>query len=393
MFAAKLIKNREHTMATCIKNLKHCTNKYGSAILIFILLIIFSSEAKSQSLTQKEPWVVVIDPGHGGNDPGAVSKNIREKDIALAISLKVGKYIESLENVKVMYTRSTDVFVDLDKRSKFANDKNASVFISIHANWVESSKVKGTETWIMGPHKNEQNLQVAMKENSVMMLETDYSTKYQGFNPESPESYIIFSLMQKEYSAQSLNLAGMVQDQFRIRAGRTDRSVKQAGFMVLWGASMPSILVETGFITNPDEAKFLSSEEGQDLIASAIFRAFRDYKNTIDKKSSFTTSKEKDTLNPIAQSSEMISFRVQIAASTASKQLNSENFKGLDNLSEISDGERFKYASGNFNDFENAVEYRKKISSLFPDAFVIAVKDNKILPLQQAIEMTTQPNR
>lgn len=336
---------------------------------------------------------MVIDPGHGGNDPGAVSKNIREKDIALAISLKVGKYIESLENVKVMYTRSTDVFVDLDKRSKFANDKNASVFISIHANWVESSKVKGTETWIMGPHKNEQNLQVAMKENSVMMLETDYSTKYQGFNPESPESYIIFSLMQKEYSAQSLNLAGMVQDQFRIRAGRTDRSVKQAGFMVLWGASMPSILVETGFITNPDEAKFLSSEEGQDLIASAIFRAFRDYKNTIDKKSSFTTSKEKDTLNPIAQSSEMISFRVQIAASTASKQLNSENFKGLDNLSEISDGERFKYASGNFNDFENAVEYRKKISSLFPDAFVIAVKDNKILPLQQAIEMTTQPNR
>jgi N-acetylmuramoyl-L-alanine amidase len=382
MSVAKLIKNREHTMTRGIKNLKHYTRKSGIAVLAFLILQSAYIPLISQIADQTGSWIVVIDPGHGGKDPGAISKNFREKDISLAIGLKLGKYIESLGNIKVLYTRNSDVSVDLDKRPKFANDNKADIFISIHANWGESAKIKGTETWVMGPLKNDQNLQVAIKENSVITLEKDYSTKYQNFDPESPESWIIFSVMQKEYSAQSLSFAGMVQDQFRTKAGRTDRSVKQAGFLVLWGTTMPSVLVETGFITNPEEAKFLSSSEGQDLIASAIFRAFRDYKNTIDKKSSFS-SLQNDTGGEI-------SFMVQIATSSTSKDIAPENFNGLTDVSEINEVERFKYVSGKFNNYDQAAEYRKKISNIFPDAFVVAVKDNKIVPLQDAIEKTKQ---
>ena len=374
-----------------IKNLKHCTNKPGLLFITFILLLLVGTNGISQTVDLANSWVVVIDPGHGGKDPGAVSKNTQEKDITLAIALKLGKYIESsMTDVKVLYTRSTDVSVDLDKRPKFANDNKADVFISVHANWVDSPSVKGTETWIMGPHKNDQNLQVAIKENSVISLEKDFTTKYQGFDPESPESYIIFSVMQKEYSAQSLDFAGMVQDQFRLKAGRNDRSVKQAGFLVLWGTTMPSILVETGFITNPDEAKFLNSTDGQDLIASAIFRAFRDYKNTIDKKSGFTNVNIPISITSQNDTLINISFMVQIATSGKRTGLKPENFKGLTDLTEISDGERFKYASGKFDNYSNAVDYRKKIIGVFPDAFVVAVKDNKIVPLQEALDKIKQ---
>jgi N-acetylmuramoyl-L-alanine amidase len=390
LLAAKLIKNREHTMTTGIKNLKHCTNKSCLVVLLLILLLFSFIHAASQTSGKSDPWVVVIDAGHGGKDPGAVSKATREKDIVLAIALKLGKYVSTLDNVNVLYTRSTDVFIDLDKRPKFANDNNADVFVSIHANWGESSKVKGTETFVMGPSKNDQNLKVAMKENSVITLEKDYTTKYQGFDPNSPESYIIFTVMQKEYSAQSLNLAGMVQDQFRLKAGRTDRSVKQDVFLVLWGTTMPSILVETGFITNPDEVRFLSSPEGHDLIASAIFRALRDYKNTIDKKSGVTTNKEE--IPPINQkdTSGMISFMIQITTSSKSKELKPENFKGINELTEINEGNQYKYATGKFKNYEKAVEERKKLSDKYPDAFVVAVKDNKIVPLQEALEKMNQ---
>jgi N-acetylmuramoyl-L-alanine amidase len=382
MSEAKLMKNREHTMTPGIKSHKHYTNKSALAVLIFLIILLSIKPLISQTGDPVDSWVVVIDPGHGGKDPGAVSRNIHESDITLAIALKLGTYIAMLDNVKVLYTRSSDISVDLDKRPKFANDNNASVFISIHANWGESSKIKGTETFVMGPSKNDQNLKVAMKENSVITLEKDYTTRYQGFDPGSPESYIILSVMQKEYSAQSLNFAGMVQDQFRIKAGRTDRSVKQDVFLVLWGTTMPSILVETGFITNPDEVKFLSSSQGQDLIASAIFRAFRDYKNTIDKKSSFTIL-QNDTGGEII-------FMVQIATSSTSKDLIPDNFKGVADLTEINEGDKFKYATGKFNNYDQAVEHRKKLSNIFPDAFVVAVKDNKIVPLQEAMEKTMQ---
>jgi N-acetylmuramoyl-L-alanine amidase len=386
MLAAKLIKNREHTMTTGIKNLKHYTNKSGFVALNLVLFLFIIKPGMSQNGNPADSWVVVIDAGHGGNDPGAVSKNIYEKDITLAITLKLGKYIETLDNVKVLYTRSTDIFIDLNKRPQFANDNKADVFISIHANFAESSKVKGTETFIMGSSKNDQNLQVAMKENSVITLEKDYSTKYQGFDPSSTESYIIFSINQNEYTGQSLEFAGLVQDQFRIRAGRIDRSVKQDGFLVLWGTSMPSILVETGFITNPDEVKYLCSEQGEDMIASAMFRAFRDYKNTIDKKSGFSSDKKTDSTKAQIDNPGIITFTIQIASSATSKELKPENFKGLNDVIEINEGDSYKYTTGNFGIYDEAVKQRKKLSNKFPDAFVIAVKNNKIVPLQEALE-------
>lgn len=229
---------------------------------------------------------VVIDPGHGGKDPGAVGSAGHEKDIVLAIGLKLGAYIrESFPDVKIVFTRDTDVFIPLHERAGLANKHDADLFISIHANANTKPEIDGTETYVMGMHKTESNLEVAKLENSVIFLEEDHSENYEGFDPNSSESYIIFELIQSIYMRQSLHLANNIQDQFRDRVQRKDRGVKQAGFLVLWQTAMPSVLVETGYITNRDEEKFMLSENGQDYLASAIFRAFRDYKTKLESSS------------------------------------------------------------------------------------------------------------
>jgi N-acetylmuramoyl-L-alanine amidase len=267
-------------MSTGIKNGKVHTNNTYIIKLIFLyiglLFITLISEADSIDKT----WIIVIDAGHGGKDPGALGAFSREKDINLAIALKTGEYIEkNIRNVKVIYTRKDDSTVDLMERPKIANKNNADLFISIHANWAKQRYVMGAETYIMGHGKDQANLEVAMKENEVILLEEDYSTKYEGFDPKSPESYIMFTLMQKVYQDQSTDLATKIQTQFRERVARNDRDVKQAGFWVLFTTTMPSVLIETGFITNAAEEKFLNSQQGQDYLASAIFRACRDYIN------------------------------------------------------------------------------------------------------------------
>jgi N-acetylmuramoyl-L-alanine amidase len=222
---------------------------------------------------------VVIDPGHGGRDPGAVGRNSKEKDLTLAISLKLGEYIkENMPDVKVIYTREKDEFVELFRRAQIANENNADLFISIHCNSSRSSAALGTETFVMGLHRSEANLEVARKENASILFEEDYMDTYDGFDPHSPEANIIFSLYQNAYLDQSLSVASLVQDQFRERARRIDRGVKQAGFLVLYQITMPGILVEAGFLSNPREEQYLMSESGQAYIASAIYRAFRDYK-------------------------------------------------------------------------------------------------------------------
>lgn len=241
-------------------------------IIVTLLLISFSL------FSQKK--VVVIDAGHGGKDPGAQGKFSNEKDITLAIALKVGEYLEKYtKNVKVIYTRKTDVFVPLDKRADIANKNNADLFVSIHVNSTKDSKVRGAETFVMGLHKSKDNLQLAIAENSVILLEKDYKNKYNNFDPQSPEAYIIMNLYQNEFLNMSLDLANKIQYQFRERAGRVDLGVKQAGFLVLWQTVMPSVLVETGFISNRNEEVFLNSQYGQEIIASAIYRAIRDYLN------------------------------------------------------------------------------------------------------------------
>jgi len=240
--------------------------------IILLLFISFSLFSQTK--------VVVIDAGHGGKDPGAQGRFANEKDITLAIALKVGEYLEkNVKNVKVIYTRKTDVFVPLHKRAEIANKNNADLFVSIHVNATNNSNVNGSETFVMGLHKSEDNLNVAVAENSVILMEKDYKDKYNNFDPKSPEAYIILNLYQNEYLNMSLDLANKLQYQFKERARRKDLGIKQAGFLVLWQTTMPSVLIETGFITNRSEEVYLSSEYGQEIIASAIYRAIRDYLN------------------------------------------------------------------------------------------------------------------
>ena len=381
-------------MSTGIKNGKHHTINIYIAILFFLSFSVLSSSLFANGSKSEKGWVIVIDAGHGGRDPGALGSMSREKDINLAIALKTGEYIQKyIRNVTVIYIRKDDSKVDLRDRPKIANKVNADLFISIHTNSADSKKVMGAETYIMGTAKDQANLEVAMKENAAMLREEDYSEKkYDGFDPKSSESYIKFSLTQKVFQEQSTNLASKVQTEFRERVNRYDRDVKQAGFWVLFNTKMPSILIETGFKTNPSEEKYLNSKEGQDYLASSIGRACKDYLNEIDKKSSFSSVGKNDAGNNTdtvakkdLQPDEII-FMVQVTTSSSRTELKPENFKGLKDITEINSNDRFKYASGSFTDYPSAVDYRKELETVFPDAFVIAVKDNKILPLQQALE-------
>lgn len=229
--------------------------------------------------------VVVIDAGHGGKDTGAKGAFSREKDVALKIALELGETINQyLKDVKVIYTRSNDEFIGLKERAMLANKNGADLFISIHCNAVDSNPEGsyGTETWVMGLHKTSANFEIAKRENSVILLEENNEEKYEGFDPHNPESYILFSLSQNAYLSNSLKLADKIENQFKNRVGRYSRGVKQAGFVVLYQTTMPSVLVETGFITNKKEERYLNDKLGQTYIASGIFRAFRDYKNEIE---------------------------------------------------------------------------------------------------------------
>jgi N-acetylmuramoyl-L-alanine amidase len=265
-------------MSTGTKNGKHCTNNINILMLLIIVLISVNFQCFADGPDKNESYIIVIDPGHGGRDPGAIGSFSFEKNITLAIALKTGEYIEkNFTNVKVVYTRKTDIFVDLNVRSDIANNNNADLFISIHANANEKHNAYGTETYVMGTSKDQANLDVAIKENQVILLENDYSTKYEGFDPKSPESYIMFTLMQNIYLKQSTELASMIQSQYKNQIGRFDRGVQQAGFWVLYRTTMPSVLTETGFISNLNEEKYINSKQGQDEIATSIFKACKDY--------------------------------------------------------------------------------------------------------------------
>ncbi len=360
---------------------------------------------------------VVIDAGHGGKDPGSLGKHSMEKDIVLDIALKLGKYIETqLPEVKVVYTRTKDEFIPLYQRADIANKNKADLFISIHANGNKEPHVDGTETLVLGLHRADENFEVAKAENSVILLEDDYNARYEGFDPNSPESYIIFSLMQNLYLEQSINFAAYVQNQFKNRAARKDRGVKQQGLLVLARTSMPGVLIETGFMTNPEEEKYLMSEEGRDYIASAIFRAFRDYKYMMENKNTYLAGnalkydsgklgmssdtmpvqilqqamndKSDSSKGSIAIPNKMPSvvFKVQILASAKKISKNDVSFKGVDNIEEYKVGNMYKYTVGRSESFSEAVALSRKMQKMFPGAFVIAVKEGQIIPLEQALK-------
>lgn len=249
-------------------------------ILLFFLLAFSYAAVTAQVRT------VVIDAGHGGKDPGCHGRTVKEKDIALKIALKTGQLIsENFENVRVVYTRQDDIFVPLEERSAIANRVNADLFISIHCNASDNHSAYGTETYIMGMHKNDDNLQVAMRENSAILQEENYKERYEKFNPKSIVSYIRLANYQSAFQTYSAEFARRIEDQFKHRVKRVSRGVKQSGFLVLWQTSMPSVLVEVGFLSNPKEERYLTSELGQTYIASGIYRAFKEYKHHIEATS------------------------------------------------------------------------------------------------------------
>lgn len=328
---------------------------------------------------------VVIDAGHGGTDPGCSGEIAKEKDITLAIALKVGKYIEEkIEGVKVIYTRKTDVFIELHERADIANRNNADIFISIHCNANPSSNPYGTETYVMGLHKTEANLDVAKRENSVILKEDDYADKYDGFDPNSPEAHIIFSLYQNAFLESSIRLASSIESEFKDRVSRHSRGVHQAGFLVLYKTAMPSVLVETGFLTNKNEEKYLVSEEGQDYIASAVFRAFRSYKEDIEK----AVSKRQE--NDVIAENEEVVFKIQIGI------IKDENDLAREDYITIKDSIQTEpYKEGNLRclvgpyfDENQALSKQAMLRDMgFKDAFIVAYNKGERISIKEARDL------
>jgi len=348
---------------------------------------------------------VVIDAGHGGHDPGCLGSKTKEKDINLAISLKLGAFIEkNCPDVKVIFTRKTDEFVELYKRAQIANDNKADLFICIHCNSNPSKASSGTETYVMGLYKTQANLMVAQKENSSILLEDSYANNYDGFNPSSTEAYIIFSLYQNAYLDQSLNFASLVQKQVKNKGIMFDRGVKQAGFLVLWKTAMPSVLIETGFLSNSKDEDFLNSEIGQESIASSIFNAFKEYKkemegnkaldtlsNNLNANKDTVTYKKKndDTLKvPLDTAKKKVVFKVQFAASSGKKSVNSPDFKGMKDVQEYFQNGMYKYITGNETTSEGAMKLLSKMHDMgFKDAFIVAFLNGERIPPQVAIKL------
>ena len=353
---------------------------------IFILLVFSQITIWGQN-TNLTLNTVVIDPGHGGKDPGTSVGSLFEKNIVLDVARRVGKYIKKYNpDVNVIFTRETDRFVPLDQRAEIANKNKADLFISIHVNYYQSSSTYGSETYILGNHRSEDNLKVAQMENSVILLEDDYSTRYEGFDPNSSESYIMFELIQNEFLEQSRYFADLIQNSFTENADRRSRGVKQAGFLVLRETIMPSILVELGYISNVPEKKYLSSDDGQDQLAIAIAKAFGNYKKKFDDRSVINihetnsiNSNERKIPNKELLSSDKIKkgqwYAIQIMASKKSlsnKQLHLKNDEFYYHL--IENGWH-KYYTGFTQNYEEVINLKKSLDITHKGAFLVVFND------------------
>jgi N-acetylmuramoyl-L-alanine amidase len=388
-------------------------------LLVFGLLlasgIVFSSSSKLYSSKAKQPTghtlkTVVIDAGHGGKDPGAIGKvlALKEKDLVLDVSLKLGKLIKDrFPDVKVLYTRDKDVFINLYDRAKLANLNNADLFISIHANAVDGTAAFGTETWVLGLHKTDAQKAVADKENSTIYLEEDGGAQYKDFDM-SPDAIIARSLMLGTYLNHSVKFAGMIQKSFKNK-GRNDRGVKQGGLIVLFTATVPAVLVELGFLSNPAEEKYMASEEGKKELSHSLFEAFVDYKSQIDGVAYQITKEKPQPSNPVQTTNSSapsptetasknpaaegdVIFRVQILTNTSKLPPNSPRFKGQNNVFEYVQDNLYKYAVGHFvNDYKSANEYKNQLrQDGFESAFVIAFINNERVDLQKAINLASK---
>ena len=369
-------------------------------LIFFLFAFVVSNNFVFGQSSSNKIKTIVIDPGHGGKDSGTMGTKrfkIYEKHVALSVSLKLGKYIsENFPDVEVIYTRNSDVFLELNERTEIANNANADLFISIHCDGFTNPKPSGASVFVMGMSKLKANMDVAMRENAAIYLEDNYQQKYDGFDPKSPESYIVFSLMQNTYLNQSLSFAEEVENQFSTRANRKSRGVKQAPFYVISRTNMPSILVECGFLTNPKEEEFLHSDIGQDYIASAIFRAFRSYKESIEIEDTKTSQKEVKNDSIFISKNENISeevfnepqllFKVQIGTFLKS-MLNQKQFIELD-AEEVKVNGTYKYYVGSGKDKQKAEKLKIYLQDIgFKGAFLVAFLDGKQISTKEALNL------
>lgn len=350
-------------------------------------------------------FVVVIDAGHGGKDPGAVGKKAQEKAINLDVALELGRLIKAnCNDVRVVYTRSTDVFVSLDRRAKIANDAKADLFISIHTNALPKGRIaRGTETYTLGMARADDNLEVAKRENSVILVEDDYKERYAGFNPKSSESYIMFEFMQDRHMEQSVSLARLIQGQFKSHAGRVDKGVHQAGFLVLRDTSMPSVLVELGFISTPDEETYMSSKNGVAALSRSIYNAFVAYKKAhaiavvtssqASTKDSPGMKVEQATPEPAPAKKEVKKqetatqrpiFKVQLLSTSTKLSAGSSKLKGV-KASYYEENGMYKYTTGETDDYDEILRLKHQMEKTFKGAFIVAFRGGKKMEVQEAI--------
>ena len=366
-----------------------------SFLFLFLFCFAYHTFLFAQNMND-QITTIVIDPGHGGKDPGTMGTKRYtkyEKDVALSVALKLGDYISNkFKDVEIIYTRKKDVFLELYERTEIANNAKADLFISIHCDGFTNPKAYGASVFVMGMTKLKANLDVAMRENSAIYLEDNYQKKYQGFDPKSPESYIVFSLMQNTHQAQSLKLAEEVEQQFSNRVNRKSRGVKQAPFYVISRVNMPAVLIECGFLTNPIEEDFLQSEQGQDYLASAIFRAFRSYKQSIEGVSSIENTQllinnhdlMKDNIEK--EDNKDLVFKVQIG--TYLKSMNRDKlFIKIKAQEHLVNG-TFKYYVG-FEKNKNAAEnIRNQMLELgFKGAFIVAFYKEERISIKEALNL------
>jgi N-acetylmuramoyl-L-alanine amidase len=384
-------------------------------------------------------FTVTIDAGHGGKDPGAIGSFAKEKNINLAVALKVGRIIESrYPDVRVVYTRKTDVFIPLEERAAIANNAHSNLFLCIHTNSSQSSVASGSETYTLGLAKSQANMNVARRENAVILLEDNYKQRYQGFNPNSTDSYIMFEYMQDKYIDRSVQFASDIQTQFAQKANRSDRGVRQAGFWVLHRTAMPAVLVELGYVSNKNEEEFISSEVGQDRLAESIVTAFGKFKHEHDRRSGklqvaadredtvstarlerqakqdstrqesgekrTTKKKKKKNIQQVVEEApkqEVISaqkdthetvgadamvFKVQFFTSPNKLRKNSSKLKGVKDVDFYQEKSSYKYTTADSEDYNQVVNSFKQLLKTFPDAFIVAFKGGQKVPLQDAIK-------
>tara|TARA_R110002033_G_scaffold3561_2_gene19680 strand:- start:10539 stop:11666 length:1128 start_codon:yes stop_codon:yes gene_type:complete len=364
-------------------------------LIVFLLLLFISSLTSYSNLhAQDDKFVVVLDAGHGGKDPGRPTKNgYKEKDIALKVVLELGKQLEKNPDVKVIYTRKTDVFLELHERSAIANKADADLFVSVHCN-AHHTQAYGTETYVLGAKNDERNMSVAKAENEVIFLEDDYHEHYEGYDPSSPESTIALGIEQEIYVEQSIILARKVEDNFSGNLKRKSRGIKQLSLWVLHNTYMPSVLIETGFITNKTEGAYLNSKNGQTKIASAIKDAIIDYKEELDQNvgnhiyHTDTVESEKitETKETPPKIIEGITFKIQIAASSRELEAKSFNFKGLSDISREKSGNIFKYYSGNTSDYNKIQKQLEEARNDYSGAFIVAFKGGKRISMTEALK-------